>query len=281
MLDFKAAPIQMQQWNLWKVVPFLVSTRRWGLLWDTSYAKQDLNPVDLNPHEKIPLRWVNSTTAPSDDNSTATVSIVVRAADAGAHWVYLAMSPLIWCSHGVRVNVTTAAGATATVIDLMKDGCNLPPSTFGRVRLPAGKHTLVVESWCFECQKLLQPKFVVVRPIGSNRKLIWRGNTRAAATDYYFMSGGDSDVTISGGAITAAIQQYRKATGAAPMPPKAIMGFMHSKDRYKNQANLTAAAQGFRSGGFPIDTIVQDWYFWPKVRGPGLQFGTPAAVATR
>ena len=64
MLDFKAAPIQMQQWNLWKVVPFLVSTRRWGLLWDTSYATQDLNPVDLNPHEQIPLRWASST-APS------------------------------------------------------------------------------------------------------------------------------------------------------------------------------------------------------------------------
>eukprot|EP01043_Picozoa_sp_COSAG02_P079287 COSAG02_NODE_18267_length_949_cov_1.898824_1_plen_173_part_10 len=34
LMDFRLAPVDMTQWNLWKVVPFLVSTRGWGVLWD-------------------------------------------------------------------------------------------------------------------------------------------------------------------------------------------------------------------------------------------------------
>ena len=38
---------------------------------------------------------------------------------------------------------------------------------------------------------------------------------------------------------------------------------MHSTDRYPDQANLTRGAEGFRTRGYALDTIVQDWYFWP------------------
>ena len=66
---------------------------------------------------------------------------------------------------------------------------------------------------------------------------------------------------------------YRKATGAAPLPPRAVFGFMHSKDRFKDQATLTAAAKGFRDGSFPIDTIVQDWFFWPSIQNSFVNHG--------
>eukprot|EP01046_Picozoa_sp_COSAG06_P054268 COSAG06_NODE_9611_length_1858_cov_15.403638_1_plen_240_part_10 len=51
-----------------------------------------------------------------------------------------------------------------------------------------------------------------------------------------------------GGRIARVVALYREATGHAPMPPKAILGFTMSKDRYKSQAELLTAARGFRSG---------------------------------
>eukprot|EP00966_Prymnesium_polylepis_P023491 540834-Prymnesium_polylepis.1 len=69
---------------------------------------------------------------------------------------------------------------------------------------------------------------------------------------------------MAGGSIDRSIALYREATGAAPLPPKGIFGFMHSTDRYPDQANLTEGAQGFRERDLAIDTIVQDWYFWPS-----------------
>ena len=142
VLDYRLAPVQLRQWNLWKVSPLLVSTRGWGILQETSYAEQDLNPVEES--EAVALSaWTH---APTPQNSTATGSFVAK--EAGAHWLYLELAAWdtsgAWCQHGVRVRVE---GIATPVIDLFADPCNLPPSTIGRVELAAGTHTLVIESW--------------------------------------------------------------------------------------------------------------------------------------
>ena len=38
-------------------------------------------------------------------------------------------------------------------------------------------------------------------------------------------------------------------------------------------ASLLTTAKGFRTGGYPVDTIVQDWFFWPKTQTGFINHG--------
>ncbi|WP_223649993.1 TIM-barrel domain-containing protein [Hymenobacter psoromatis] len=87
-----------------------------------------------------------------------------------------------------------------------------------------------------------------------------QGNTRykyvsesGKQVDYYFFYGPDFDHIIN---------QYRVATGAAPMFPKWSLGLFQSQDRYKTQAEVLSVKDGYRQNHIPVDAIVQDWFYW-------------------
>ncbi len=72
---------------------------------------------------------------------------------------------------------------------------------------------------------------------------------------YYFMYGSSMDDVIS---------KYRTLTGKAQVMPKWSMGFWQSRERYKTQDELLDVLSEFRKRHIPIDNIVQDWSYWPK-----------------
>ncbi|MDD4991267.1 MAG: glycoside hydrolase family 31 protein [Paludibacter sp.] len=71
--------------------------------------------------------------------------------------------------------------------------------------------------------------------------------------DYYFIRGNNPDQVISG---------YRSVTGKAQIMPKWAMGFWQSRERYKTQDDLLNTLREFRRRQIPIDNIVQDWSYW-------------------
>ncbi|WP_291527990.1 TIM-barrel domain-containing protein [Bacteroides sp. UBA939] len=71
--------------------------------------------------------------------------------------------------------------------------------------------------------------------------------------DYYFVYGNNMDEVISG---------YRTLTGKAPIMPKWAMGFWQSRERYKTQEEILDALKEFRKRHIPIDNIVLDWNYW-------------------
>lgn len=71
--------------------------------------------------------------------------------------------------------------------------------------------------------------------------------------DYYFIHGNSADDVISG---------YRTVTGKAPIMPKWAMGFWQSRERYKTQDEILGALNEFRKREIPIDNIVLDWNYW-------------------
>ena len=73
--------------------------------------------------------------------------------------------------------------------------------------------------------------------------------------DYYFIAGKNMDEVISG---------YRTLTGKAPVYPKWVMGFWQSRERYKTANELTSTLAEFRKRHIPIDNIVQDWNYWKE-----------------
>lgn len=84
-----------------------------------------------------------------------------------------------------------------------------------------------------------------------NQISIW--NEMARDMDYYFIAGQSMDEVIGG---------YRTLTGKAPVMPKWALGFWQSRERYKTSKDIVATLGEFRRRGIPIDNIVQDWNYW-------------------
>jgi len=73
--------------------------------------------------------------------------------------------------------------------------------------------------------------------------------------DYYFVHGKNADDVIKG---------YREITGKAEVMPKWAMGFWQSRERYKTQDEIVSTLKEFRQRQIPIDNIVLDWNYWPE-----------------
>lgn len=71
--------------------------------------------------------------------------------------------------------------------------------------------------------------------------------------DYYFIYGNNIDNVISG---------YRTITGKSPIMPKWAMGFWQSRERYKTQDEVLETVAEYRKRQIPLDNIVQDWSYW-------------------
>ncbi|MCU0454673.1 MAG: DUF5110 domain-containing protein [Bacteroidales bacterium] len=72
--------------------------------------------------------------------------------------------------------------------------------------------------------------------------------------DYWFIAGDCMDDVISG---------YRTVTGKAPVMPKWAMGYWQSRERYKTQDELLSVVKEYRERNIPLDNIVLDWSYWP------------------
>jgi alpha-D-xyloside xylohydrolase len=75
------------------------------------------------------------------------------------------------------------------------------------------------------------------------------------AIDYYFIAGNSQDDVIAG---------YRELTGKAVMLPKWAYGFWQSRQRYTNQKELLDIVAEYRKRKIPLDNIVLDWFYWPE-----------------
>jgi len=79
----------------------------------------------------------------------------------------------------------------------------------------------------------------------------------ADGVDYYFFYGPEMDTVI---------HHYRNLTGHAPLFGEWAYGFIQSKDRYTSARQLLDIAGEYRAQHVPLDTIVQDWFWW-KTQG--------------
>ncbi|MCW0484535.1 TIM-barrel domain-containing protein [Gaoshiqia sediminis] len=71
--------------------------------------------------------------------------------------------------------------------------------------------------------------------------------------DYYFVYGDSMDEIIKG---------YRTLTGKSQIMPKWAMGYWQSRERYKTQDEILDVLKEFRKRKIPIDNIVLDWNYW-------------------
>ncbi|MDR2948920.1 MAG: DUF5110 domain-containing protein [Prevotella sp.] len=97
--------------------------------------------------------------------------------------------------------------------------------------------------------KALSPK----APEEQNKLALW--SEMGDEIDYYFIRGNNADDVIKG---------YRTITGKSQIMPKWAMGYWQSRERYKTSDELLTAIAEYRKRNIPLDNIVLDWSYWPQ-----------------
>jgi len=241
LMDIKGVDLDLHQYNTEVFIPFLVSSKGYGILWDnTSFTRfGDLSvPVPLPdttglyatgglPGDVAPgagtVNWTGSVTpAVTGDYTFRT-----------------------WSTGAIRLSV-----GYRTVIDHFRQDW-LPNEDIARVHLTKGTAVPVKLSWTGEGNG----KFIRLLwkpPVADQTTSLW--SEVGDGVDYWFVYGPDLDRVVAG---------YRRLTGEAPMMPQWAYGLWQCKERYKTAQEVLDVLKGYRDRGIPIDNIVQDWQYWP------------------
>jgi alpha-D-xyloside xylohydrolase len=282
LLDLKGYDLDLWQRNATVVVPFLVSSRGYGILWDnTSYTRFG----DLRPFEPIPpSRLLDATGSPGGltgsyytgarfETKVATRldSSIAIAVPGGAKQPNLRIHPSLPPEGEASVRWEGAVEATEAgehlfelysnggirmwvdgrlVADHWRQGW-LPWVDLARVSLAKGTHALKVE-WSKD-QGMETVRLRWKTPARERSTSLW--SEVGDAVDYWFVYGPSLDRVTAG---------YRRLTGEAPMMPRWAFGLWQSRQRYETQQQSLDVVDGFRSRRIPFDNIVQDWFYWPE-----------------
>lgn len=91
-------------------------------------------------------------------------------------------------------------------------------------------------------------------PKADRHSMLWTSEV-GEAIDYYYIDGDNADQIISG---------YRQITGKSSMMPKWSYGFWQSRQRYKTAQEIIDTVKEYRARKIPLDNIVLDWFYWPE-----------------
>jgi alpha-D-xyloside xylohydrolase len=250
-LNARDLPRRLTQVNTQIAIPFLLSSRGYGLLWH-HYGLTELNPADrrveLAPGDhRGPARMVEVTTTEGTKQEARQESDFAGAftVDEPGRYAFLFDAGRVMASrHYIEIN-------GRAVVDVSNYW--LPPTTGGHVELAAGEHRVRVLGEVND-----RPSLLVRRSSDETR-------LRAAVAEAI-------DYVVIAGFGDAAIATYRRLTGPAPLMPIWAYGYIHCRERFKTQAELLENAGEFRRRGLPLDLIVQDWEYWGKHGWNAMRF---------
>lgn len=290
LMNYKGHRVDLQQYNLVAVVPFLYSSRNYGILWD-NYSRtkfgdeRDYEPLnaslklfdrdgneggltaeyfkDANFGDLFVRRTeavINHESLQDQDgypegfrpdwNASIRWSGEIQSDVSGEHTLRL------YSSHFARLKVN---GQTA-VDSWRQNWC--PWAHIVKLPMKAG------EKYPIELEWIPNDGYIGLRHLGPSaaaKNTLSLYSEAADQIDYYFIHGASADEVISG---------YRTLTGKAPMMPRWAMGLWQCRERYKTQEELLEVVREFRRRDLPLDAIVQDWFYWPEDRWGSHEFDT-------
>ncbi|MGL4852123.1 MAG: TIM-barrel domain-containing protein [Phocaeicola sp.] len=278
--NYKGKNEELFQYNTKVSVPFIVSTRNYGLLWD-SYSLSRFG----DPRDYMQLGDVFTLYTPQGEKG----SLVGSYTPAKGEKVVRNESRIYFEDQKTIKDLPT--GFPLMGSNVTYEGVIEPNETgeyrfilyyAGYVKVFVGGEEVVPERWRtawnpnsykfalnLEAGKKLPLKIEWIPDGGESycglraltpvneeiqTKQSWWSEMNPEIS-YYFVQGNTMDEIISG---------YRSLTGKAQIMPKWAMGYWQSRERYKTQEEILDALKGFRQRQIPIDNIVVDWNYWPE-----------------
>lgn len=289
LMNYRGHDVDLWQENMVAVVPFLVSSKRYGILWDnTSRTKfGDVREFQPLTHFKLVDRDGNPgglTVEYFSDTTFQTLFATETRSEIAHDFVDAPGTfPEGFTKNGTSIRWTGAIEATETgnykfrfysseyaklwlngalVQDTWRQNW-LPWERVYEVPMEAGKRYPIRIDWVpnggFIGLTALTPE-----PPGTDDQLsLW--SEVGDQIDYYFIHGETMDEVIGG---------YREVTGKAPMMPKWALGLWQSRERYQTQDELLDVVRAFRERRIPLDNIVLDWRYWPDPAWGSHEFDT-------
>lgn len=281
LMNYRGHSIELKQYNIVAAVPFLLSSRNYGILWDNNSRTKFGDPRDYQPLSTFLTLFDEAgqeggLTAEYFKDTEFEIPAVTRSESVID---YESLQDQDKYPDGYKPDLSASIRWTGKV-QAKRSGVHtfrLYSSHYAKLWLD-GK--LVVDSWR---QNWCPWERIVKLDMQAGKKysvrLDWIPNSGyiglncldpapaelegamslwsevADEIDYYFIRGRSADEIISG---------YRQITGQAPMMPKWAMGLWQCRERYKTQDELLDTVKEFRKRGIPLDNIVQDWNYWPE-----------------
>lgn len=242
--NIRNVPRKLIQVNSQIAIPFLYSSRGYGILWH-QYGLTQFNPAEnvVTLVKKDTAAGVKGDIEVTTTSGTQKVSqrqslyngkfIIEKDAD-----------------YAFMLDLGDMESRHLLVIDgiAVIDQSNLwlPPAVGKIVKLKAGEHIVQVVCKATNTAKLTWKL--------TGNETVFR-SPNAKSLDYVVFYGKNTDEVIS---------SYRNLSGNVPMLPLWAFGFWQCRERYTSGKHLVQTVEEFRKRKLPVDVIVQDWQYWGK-----------------
>ena len=271
-MGYRGYRVTLEQANREVAIPFLVSSRGYGLLWDNPAHTE----VSVGAGDAVPIPAAAFTTEDGKPGGLTGryfqgqefQTLIATRTDPRVNFDWTDAPPpgLGHDNYSVRWtgSVRAGRGGDYTFVTTSDDGARLwvdgkqvidywntgPVRTSQAVvRFAAGtRHRLRLDYAQKDGQAIMK---LAWRQPGQSSTLDWTSEA-AEGIDYYF---------VYGPALDSVIASYRAMTGTAPMPPRWALGFWQSKGKYVSQQEWLGVAAEYRRRREPIDALVQDWSY--------------------
>jgi alpha-D-xyloside xylohydrolase len=281
IMNYKGKDVDLYQHNIVDIIPFLVSSRRYGILWDNYSHSKFGDPRDYIDIDSLKLYDDNGDEGGLSalySDKTDPAKVYLKRQEDKIRYEYLsdlknvppefpmADGKVTWSGYiGTNESGTYKFYAySAGYMKLWFDGkllldtwrqCWNPWSHLLDLSMEAGtKYPLRIEWIPDGGESYIALKYKSpIDAVEQNQLSLW--SEVANQIDYYFITGENTDEIIAG---------YRQLTGKCPIMPKWAMGFWQSRERYRTQEELLDVVKEFRARHIPLDNIVLDWFYWPE-----------------
>lgn len=285
-INYKGEDVELAQHNIVDVVPFLYSSKNYGLLWDNYSISKFGDPRNYQSINTVKLFTRDGKEGGLTADYYVGEKIVKTAVEDNIEYEFLETpqvenfpkdvsrnGKVVWegsftsDAEGIHKFQTYSSGYLkvwvdgAVVIDKWRQNWNPWTNKFNVLCKKGENHTIRIE-WIPSDAGYFSIKHLDPYPASDQQRLTLSSEV-ADEINYYFIKGENADQVISG---------YRTLTGKAPIVPKWSLGFWQSRERYRTQKELVDVVKEYRKRQIPLDNIVLDWQFWEDPKWGSHEF---------
>jgi alpha-D-xyloside xylohydrolase len=287
-MNYKGQDVELVQHNIVDVIPFVYSSKNYGLLWD-NYSISNFG--DARPYEPLSsLQLFTRDGKPGGLTADYYVEnkISKSAVEDKIDYEYLETpqfdnfpkdvaqkGKVVWEGsfssdvEGPHKFLVYASGYFKVwmdgqlLLDKWRQNWNPWTNKFTTQVKKGEKHSIKIE-WNPDYGGYMAVKHLNPLSEQEQNKLALSSEV-GDEINYYFIKGDNADEVISG---------YRTLTGKAPIVPRWAMGYWQSRERYRSQEELIDVVKEYRKRNIPLDNIVLDWQYWEDPKWGSHEFDT-------